>query len=326
MRLTYRKIEYIREVAQQGSVAAACKTLGVSQSSVFAAITAAEQQAGARLFSRSKGHGVVPTPAGRKLIVSARKFLAAGEDFERSMAQFSETSTPVLQIGCFAPLGAIMIPPVLKRFISQYGECEIVLKEGDQLELRNWLNWGTVDLVVTYDIGEEYGIGVTPICKCPAHALLHRDDPDAENLSISMQQLARKTHILLDLPETRAYILALFDFSGERPKTGLKTRSYETIRSAVANGLGASILNMLPCETSPDTDKVVRIPISNPLRQPTLVVADPYGDTKPEYVRAFINTVYEYIVGLEPENFAVVLPEFSKDLIYAAPDGFSASL
>lgn len=321
MRLTFRQVEYLREIARQGSIAAACKEFSVSQSSILAAIQVAEEATGARLFDRRKGHGIELTPAGQTFLVSARRFLAAGADFFSSLDEVSQTHGITFRVGCFSPLGALLIPPVLKRFVAAHGDCEFVLLEGDQIELRHWLATGTLDLVVTYDIGEEYGSGITPICKFPAHAIVRSDDTLAGQSAVSMHELSQRPLILLDLPETRTYLMALFDFVARRPKIGLRTRSYETVRSAVSNGLGVSVLNMRPGrEASPDGPDLQRVPISDKLRQPTLLVADPYGDQKPGYVRAFIHALHRYLAELGPQNFAVVVPEFAQDLIYPKPD------
>nr|WP_320200693.1 LysR family transcriptional regulator [Agrobacterium sp. rho-13.3]MDX8310225.1 LysR family transcriptional regulator [Agrobacterium sp. rho-13.3] len=317
--MTYRQIEYLRAVAREESIAAACKVLSISQSSVLAAIDVAEDTASTRLFHRRKGHGMTLTPAGRKFMISAQRFLAAGEEFERSINGFAEKETDVIRIGCFSPFGALIIPPVLKQYIEEHGHTEIILKEGDQVELRSWLSASEVDMIITYDIGEEFGSEITPICKFPAHALLHWNDPFVEIGSISMKEIAKKPFVLLDLPETRAYLLALFDLIATRPQIALRTRSYETVRSSVAHGHGTSILNIRPTKASPDTPDIRRVPISDKLQQPTLLVADPYGNRKPRHVRDFILTLYEYFEGLGPAGFAVSLPEHSSDLLYPRP-------
>lgn len=319
MRLTYRQMEYLRAVAREESIAAACKVLNISQSSVLAAIDVAEESSSTRLFHRRKGHGMTLTPAGRKFMISAQRFLAAGEEFERTLKGFAERETDVIRLGCFSPFGGLIIPPVLKNYIEAHGHTEIILKEGDQVELRSWLAASEVDMIITYDIGEEFGSGITPICKFPAHALLYWNDPFVQAGAISMEEIAKKPFVLLDLPETRAYLLALFDFTATRPKIALRTRSYETVRSCVAYGHGVSILNIRPTKASPDTADIRRVPISDRLRQPTLLVADPYGDRKPRHVRDFILTLHEYFEGLGPSGFAVALPEHSSDLLYPRP-------
>jgi molybdate transport repressor ModE-like protein len=320
MRLTYRQVQYLREVARQDSIAAACKVLAISQSSVLAAIDAAENVTGTQLFTRRKGHGIALTPAGRTFLISANRFLASGEEFSRALENFSETSGTSLRIGCFVPFGAFLIPPVVRRFIDAHGDCEITLLEGDQTELRAWLAAGEVDLIVTYDIGQEFGSNITPICKFPTHALVNRQDAIADLEVVSLKTLVEHPLILLDLPETRVYLLGIFDSISSRPKIGLRTRSYETVRSAVSNGLGVSILNTRPTpETIPDSPNLARVPIKEKLRQPTLFVADPYGDQKPAGVKAFINVLHRYIVELGPQNFAVVHGEHAEDLIYPPP-------
>jgi len=320
MRLTYKQVQYLREVARQDSIAAACKVLAISQSSVLAAIDAAEDVTGTQLFTRRKGHGIALTPAGRVFLISANRFLASGEEFTRSMEQFSGTAGASLRIGCFLPFGALLVPPVLRRFRDSYGDCEITLMEGDQTQLRAWLSSGEVDLVVSYDIGQEFGSDTIPICKFPTHALVHRDSALARLEVVSLKTLVDHPLVLLDLPETRVYLLGLFDSVSSRPRIGLRTHSYETVRSAVSNGFGMSILNILPTpETIPDNPNLLRLPLKEKLRQPTLFAADPYGAQKPAAVTAFIKELHSYFVELGPSVFAVTQDAEAEDLLYPAP-------
>ncbi|MFO0407881.1 MAG: LysR family transcriptional regulator [Labrys sp. (in: a-proteobacteria)] len=317
MRLTYKQVEYLREVARSDSIAAACKTLSISQSSVLAAIDAAEFATGTRLFTRRKGHGVALTPAGRTFLISAHRFLAAGEELSRTIERFSEAETTPLRIGCFLPFGALLIPQVIRRFIDKHGPTPVTLLEGDQSELRAWLAAGEVDLVVTYDIGEEFGGGVTPIARFPTHAVVHAESDLARQDMVSLAQLAEHPLVLLDLPETRTYLLALFDLVARRPRIGLRTRSYDTVRAAVSQGLGVSVLNSRPASgASPDGPNILRLPLTEQLKQPTLMVVDPYDDRKPVNVTAFIRALHHYIAEVGPENFAVVAPSRARDLLF----------
>ncbi|MBV2186793.1 MAG: LysR family transcriptional regulator [Rhizobium sp.] len=320
MRITIRQIEYVVEVSKHGSISTACKQLLISQSSVLAAIEAAEEAAGTRIFDRRKGHGVAITPAGQKFLVAARRFLSAGTDFYGSLDEINNGARHTIRIGCFSPLGALIIPPVIKRMAAQFADIEFILYEGDQVELRNWLASGMLDVVVTYDIGEEYGSGITKICKVPTHALVRQDDPLAGKSAVTIEELSQRPLVLLDLPETRTYLMAIFDLASRRPKLGLRTRSYETIRSAVSNGLGVSVLNIKPnSEASPDGAELCRLPIADKLRPPTLIVVDPYGENKPAYIKTLIRILHHYIVEIGPSNFAVALPSDDVDLIYPAP-------
>jgi DNA-binding transcriptional LysR family regulator len=316
--MTFRQVEYLVRVAALGSIAAACSELRISQSSILAAIALAEEATGVRVFNKKKGHGVTVTPAGQKFLVSARRFLSAGSEFYSSLDEMARAKDHTMRIGCFSPLSALVMPPVIKRLFPEGGNSDVSLFEGDQTELRNWLESGMLDAVVTYDIGENFEGGVTPICKVPAHALLHSEDPLAKKKAVKLEELANRPFVLLDLPETRTYLMALFDLLAQRPVIALRTRSYETIRAAVSNGLGFSILNFKPsAEASPDGRELRRLPIIDKLKQPTLIVVDPYGSNKPAYLKRFISTLQQYITELGEENYAVCLPAHKGKLGYA---------
>ena len=63
----------------------------------------------------------------------------------------------------------------------------------------------------------------------------------------------------------------------------------------------------------------MRVPISDPLRQPTLIVIDPYGDQKPAYVQSFIAMLFTHLQDLGPENFAVATPAMAQSLMIKPP-------
>lgn len=126
------------------------------------------------------------------------------------------------------------------------------------------------------------------------------------------------------MPETCTYLLTLFDFAARRPKVALRTRSYETIRAPMVNGLGVSVLNMrLHQLARTDHETLIRLPISGPLRQPTLIVIDPYGDHKPAYVQSFIAMLFAHLQELGPNNFAVTLPAMAHGLIFKPPSQYA---
>jgi DNA-binding transcriptional LysR family regulator len=101
-----------------------------------------------------------------------------------------------------------------------------------------------------------------------------------------------------------------------RPRVSLRTRSYETVRSAVAAGFGASILQMRPNRYSaPDNPGLVRRPLLDEIPAPALIVADIYGPRKPAFVRRFIEVLQAFFVDLGASGFAVATPAVSKTLL-----------
>jgi len=307
--LTIRQLRYVSEVARLGSVQAASKALSISQSSILAAITQAEGELGARIFERRPARGVQITPAGERFVSAARVMLSAATEFSRSIGDLSDRVPQVLRIGCFEPFGALFVPEMLRSYIDQVGDVEIDLREGNQVQLQAWLAEGLIDLAILYDIGAIHTGSITRICKVPAHAVLHADDPLAAREAVTLADIATRPFILLDMPQTSTYLLTLFDILAKRPEVRFHTRSYETVRSAVASGFGMSILNMRPIgSATSDGPAIVRRPILDVLPPPSLIILDLYGTAKPLFVRLFIEILRNFFNRIGPSGFSVTLP------------------
>ena len=304
------------EVARLGSIKATCSSLHISQSSILAAISLAEDELNATIFDRRPARGVQMTPAGERFILAARVLMEANREFDRMVNGLSTGAPQTLRVGCFHPFGSLFLAELLKQYSDAEGLLGIQLLEGDQNQLHDWLNNGSVDVAITYNIGTNFGGDAhTAICKVPPHAILSANNPLAQQAQISIADLAKYPLVLLDLPHTSTYLMTLFEVLADRPTISLSTRSYETVRSAVAAGFGVSILNMLPMGNAmADTPQLVRRPLSDSFPAPHLVVADIYGASKPQFVKTLIQMVRQYFLTLGPTGFALTTPERSKGL------------
>lgn len=307
MNLTLRQLRYISIVAERGSIAAAARECRIAQSSILAALDQAEIEMGARLFNRRPSRGVAATPAGQRFLASARRLLAAEAEFERTMDRHNRVMPPILRIGCFEPFGALFMPELLRRFTAG-SDIEVQLFEGEQTQLLGWLETSAVDAIVTYDIGVGLPEDAAVIAQVPPHALMHADDPLSGQEAVNLVELAQRPFVLLDLPQTSAYLLTLFDIIGQRPKFAFRTRSYDSVRAAVACGFGFSILNMKPFgRGTRDSDELVRRPLTNDLPAPQLMIADRYATAKPAFLRRFTDLTHAFFNELGPDHFAVTL-------------------
>lgn len=309
MSLSLRQVQYVCSVADCGSIQGASRLLRISPSSILAAIESAELSLGARIFDRRRATGIQLTPGGERFVSAGRHLLAAETDFQRQVGLL-QTQAQSLRIGCFEPFGPLFMVEGLKRFTQEVGPVEVALLEGDQTQLADWLNRGLIDLAFTYDIGPSFNAHLTRICRVPAHVLLPVTHPLASAKALSIADLLPYPLVLLDLPLTVSYLLALFDACGAKPVVKFRTRSYETIRSAVAAGFGIAILNMRPIgDVNADSPQLVRIPLADDLPAPILQIADLYGSMKPRGIRSLIDIFVALFRDGDPERFAVATPE-----------------
>jgi DNA-binding transcriptional LysR family regulator len=212
---------------------------------------------------------------------------------------------PVLRVGCFEPFGALFMPELLRQFTIGM-DIEVQLFESEQPELIAWLEASKIDAIVTYDIGPGLPDDAVAIASVPAHALLNRADPLAQKTAVSIAELVQRPFVLLDLPQSSAWLLALFDLAGHRPRVAFRTKSYDSVRAAVACGFGFSILNMRPLgRGSPDSPDVVRLPLLEDLPVPQLVIADRYGAAKPAFLRRFVSLAKDFFDSIGPLQYRV---------------------
>ncbi|UDF32029.1 UNVERIFIED_ORG: LysR family transcriptional regulator (plasmid) [Roseateles sp. XES5] len=314
--LTLRQLRYVCEVARLQNVLAASKALMISTSSILAAIDAAEAEAGTRIFNRFPAKGIRITPAGARFVAAATRLLAAEHEFSRATGDISARFPKPLRVGCFEPFGTLLLPNLLRRFTVGEEAPEIILREGDQNDLRDWLAGGEIEFAVLYDGETIAPFSPTPICLIPPHVAMHADDALANAPAVRIEDIARRPFVLLDQPETAPQLLAIFRILAEMPRISFRARTYGAALAAVGEGFGMSILNLKPM-TRLDTDRgtIVRKPIADDLPPAKLVVADLYGAEKPAFLRDFIGVFKAYMREIGPAGFSVTTPERQHDLL-----------
>ena len=288
-----KQLHYICAVRENGSYAKAAKKLNISQSSILAAVAIAEQYLGARIFSPQKGRGVLTTAAGEKFITSARRLLAAREEFHRNI-RFRGSMHESLRIGLFEPFSSIMMTEVLRRLKDTISDLSVELIEADQLTLKRCLDQGEVDVLLVYDLGPDFNGTVEHIGRAPPHAMVHKDSALARHDAISISQLAQEPISLLSLPLTTSYLMSLFDAAVHRPRIVFKSRNYETVIRSVANGMGATVLNAWPRNALQVETNTRRLHLTDTLPTPNIVTVDHYGAMRPRALKCFIEILQTY--------------------------------
>lgn len=89
-------------------------------------------------------------------------------------------------------------------------------------------------------------IAFKPLAELSTYVLLVEDYPMAQRGGLRLAELADEPFILLDMPVSREYSLALFSESGLTPRIAARSEQPETVRSYVAAGVGFSLLTARP--------------------------------------------------------------------------------
>ena len=94
-----RQLERFLAVAEQGTIVAAARSLGMTQQALSASLAGLEQTLDLRLFDRGPGGKTRLTPYGSALVTHARSQLAADRRAREELRSLKEAASGVVTIG-----------------------------------------------------------------------------------------------------------------------------------------------------------------------------------------------------------------------------------
>ena len=119
---------------QYGSLTAAGKELGYTQSGMTRMIRSLEKEIGFPLLVRNK-QGVRPSANGQQMVPVFQEVVRASQKAADLGAAIQGVLAGVLNIGSYYSVAAAWLPKILRRFQAQYPKVEVHLLEGTNQEL-----------------------------------------------------------------------------------------------------------------------------------------------------------------------------------------------
>ncbi|MCS6969609.1 MAG: LysR family transcriptional regulator [Planctomycetota bacterium] len=114
--LPWSALPSLLAVADTGSVTAAARRLGLSQSALSRQLQDLERHFGSRLLERSR-RGTRLTPAGELLAQGGRELLAQAEQLQQRVRGASDSVGGEVRLGCVDSIGIYVLPRVLPAFV-----------------------------------------------------------------------------------------------------------------------------------------------------------------------------------------------------------------
>ncbi|MGN9812814.1 LysR family transcriptional regulator [Micromonospora sp. BQ11] len=149
--LDLRRLRFLREFEERGTLAAVAAALDYSPSTVSQQLAILEKEIGTRLFDKA-GRGVRLTDAGHLLAQHARVLLSAAEAAEADLAALSDDTRGTVRAGGLQSAARRLLVPALARLRADHPQVRMEIFELELEQSLPGLRLGTVDLV----IGDEY--------------------------------------------------------------------------------------------------------------------------------------------------------------------------
>ena len=254
-------LEAFLAVARYGSVTAAARALGFTQSAVSRQVATLEAQTGARLFDRL-ARGVALTDEGRCLLPHAEAVVGRLATARRDLDALRGLGAGRLRVGAFPTALAALVPRALAAFRLAHPDVALALAEGRTPALLEHLRAGDADVaVVSAPAGQPLDAARFDL----RHLL---DEHLLMAVAGSHRLAGRRTARLADFADD-AFIVGsataedtLMRVSlppGFRPRVDIVTADWTAKLGCVAAGLGVALIPALAARAVPPDITLVRL-------------------------------------------------------------------
>ena len=240
-----QQLRYLCEVAKSGlNVSQAAESLHTSQPGVSKQIRLLEEELGVDVFVRNGKRVVGITEPGRRILAIAERVLLEANNLKEAGREFTDDSGGNLTIATTHTQARYVLPPVITRFVADWPGINLVLHQGNPVQVAEQVVGGNADLAIATE-----GVGLYPdliLLPCyqwnrslvvpPGHPLLEVHHP-------SLESLAQFPLITYDYAFTgRSKMNDAFESRGLRPRVAITALDSDVIKTYVGLGLGVGIV------------------------------------------------------------------------------------
>ena len=150
--MTTLQMQYLIALADHMSFTRAAAALFISQPTLSRQIELLEQELGFPLVQRGKKQ-ISLTPAGQIMLDTIRQMLRLLETGREQGLRMSAGSAGLLRIGVLDSLeGRVLIPSLIEPYREKWPDVELTLERHSFHTLRDRLELGGLDVIITADI------------------------------------------------------------------------------------------------------------------------------------------------------------------------------
>jgi DNA-binding transcriptional LysR family regulator len=143
--MTTTQIEVFVCVAKMKNFTRAGEILGMTQSAVSHAIFNLERDLEVKLFERTRS-GVILTDIGEAVYVRMRTILYEMNMIYNDVKPEKNVPEGILRVGMLPSTAATLMPKVMRLFAQEFPQVEVVLFEGTDDEVEDWIENSVVDI------------------------------------------------------------------------------------------------------------------------------------------------------------------------------------
>ena len=239
--LEVRHLRLLIAIAEEESVTAAARRLYLTQSALSHQLRDAEEKMGTPLFLRL-GKRMAPTPAGKKLVESARRVLQELQDAETSVQSMNGGMRGVIRLSTECYTCYHWLPPVLARFHARFPKVEVNIDVSATLYPAQALLEGKVDVAVMSSPPPNKCLQLSPLGEDELVLVMSPRHRLSSQRSVQPQDLAEETLLIYPPREDSTLINSILLPAGVQPYRVMEIPLTEAIMEMAAAGSGVALM------------------------------------------------------------------------------------
>lgn len=256
------QLELIVEIAREGSLGRAARTLGISQPAATARLRALESHAGLPLVERSP-RGSALTEAGVLVTTWARPLLRAADELDTGLAALRERRGARLRVAASLTVAEYLLPGWLVTLRQEMPDTAVALHAGNSADVAARVVAGEADLGFTEGRGAPRDLDGVVVARdrlvlvvAPGHPWTRRRSP------VTAAELARTPLIQREEGSgTREVLAAVLAPYGGPAAPLLELASTTALKAAVVSGAGAAVLSSLAVADDLAAGRLAEVPV-----------------------------------------------------------------
>jgi DNA-binding transcriptional LysR family regulator len=267
--MTDAQLQALVTVADQRSFTAAARQLRMTQSAISHAVNALERSLDVMLLKRN-AQGVELTEVGQRIVEQSRQILQLKAQIREDAESVRKRQNGSLRVGSFGVSASRrLLPPLMKTFSRHNPGITVLVMEGSDQEVEQWVRDGTVDVGFVTLPHEEFD--TLQLTRDEMRVLLPADHPLARHACIRPSKLCSEPFIM----STGGCEGIIRDSVRRAPlDVRYRIRDNDTIVDMVSHRLGISVLPTLSLPLTLPEDVVQRPLEGTCIREVGLAVPD----------------------------------------------------
>ncbi len=239
-----RQLDYFVHVAELGSFSRAAALLSIAQSALSHRVRQLEVELKQPLLYRN-GRGVVPTEAGRRLLVHARGILMQVSRTREELEGLRGAPTGRVVVGLPPTFERLFTVPLVKAFRERFPHGSIGMMEGLSAAVVEWVTTGRADIGLVFNPAPSPAIEIRPLLEAPMFLVspTGKAGKKASRGPVAVRELPGYPLIVPSRPNAnRMRIEAQLAQFGLKPVIALECDGIESIVDLVREGYGHAVL------------------------------------------------------------------------------------